>query len=347
MTIDMNISARATFKLLGLITVFVGALLVAYLTRKELVWIGTAFFLAVALNPAVERTSRVMPRRNRLLATLSVFLIVVAVFSFLIGSLTPPLVSQTAQLGKNLPGYTDALVHGHSLVSQQIRDWNLVDRIRESQSQLLSYASSAGGSFFSIVKGFFSSFAAGITVLGLTFFMLLEGPGWIETFWKMVPAKHRSHGRALADKMYGAVTGYVTGNVLTSLLAATLTALALAIIGVPFAIPLGILVGLFDFLPLVGATIGATVVVLVSLFTSVWAALVMLVFFIIYQQLENHLLQPIVYGKTVQMSPLSVLISVLIGAGIGGILGALVAIPIGASVQIVLRDLADIHLVAD
>jgi len=334
----MNIPAREVIKILSITAAFIGVLLVAYLVRRELVWVGTAFFLAVALNPAVDRLKRYMPRKSRLLATSSVFLILLGALIFLVAALTPPLVAQSEQLGSHLPQYIDELAHGHSAISGWVHDLNLAEQVRRAQDQLLQYASTAGGSFFMFLKGIFSSFAAGLTVLGLTFFMLLEGPRWVGRFWRVVPLDKRNHGQELAHQMYNAVTGYVTGNLLTSLLAAVTTSVALTIIGVPFAIPLGLLVGLLDLLPLVGATLGAIVVIVVSLFTSLTAAIIMLVFFAIYQQLENHVLQPVVYGRTIKMSPLLVLVSVLIGAGLGGILGALVAIPIAASLQILVRD---------
>lgn len=342
----MNIPAREVIKVLSIASAFVLLLLVAYLVRRELVWIGTAFFLAIAVNPAVERLARVMPKHKRGPAIALVFAVGVGVLLFVAIALVPPLVTQSEQLAGNLPHYAGQLEHGNSWISQQIRGLDLQHLARTSQDQLGHYVSSAGGSVFAILRGVFSSFAAGVTILGLMVFMLLEGPGWLERFWRLVPDKNRPHLQRLASQMYEAVAGYVTGNLLTSLLAAVLVAIMLTIVRVPFAIPLGILVGLFDLLPLVGATIGAVLVVVVALFTSATAAIVMLIFFVVYQQLENHFLQPVVYGRTVQMSPLTVLISVLIGAQLGGIIGAIVAIPVGASVQILVRDFTNRRLQA-
>ncbi len=336
----MNISARSVLKVLTLILLFSIGVMAAYTARRELIWIATAFFIAVALNPAVDYISRFMPKRSRGLAAGSVFLVVILLFAFLLTALVPPLVKQSDQLIRNFPRYTDQVVNGNSFVSQKVRDYKLVDRVKQSQDQIVHYASSAGGSFIGIVGGIFSSFAAGLTIFILSLFMLLEGPSWVSSFWKSVPASRRKHAQTLAGQMYDAVTGYVTGNLLTSLLAIILTASTLAIIRVPYAIPLGIIVGLFDLLPLVGATIGAVIVVLAALFVSPASAIIMVIFFTIYQQIENHILQPLIYGRTVQMSPLLVLVSVLIGAGVGGILGAIVAVPVGASVQILVRDLA-------
>lgn len=340
----MNISSHLIFKVLGLTALFAGILLAAYHIRIQLVWIGTAFFLSVALNPLVEYLKKFV--HSRALAVLSVFLLAGSLLAFLVVALVPPLVHQTEQLIINLPRYTDELVNGQSAVSEQIRNYHLVDRIKNSQTELLQYASTAGGSFFSIVSRMFASVAAGLTILVLTIFMLLEGPHWVAAFWRLIPEKRRAHGRDLANQMYKAVAGYVAGYMLMSVFAATITIILLTILGVPYAVPLGILVGIFDWLPLVGATIGATVVVIAALFTSTTAGLVMLSFFLIYQQVENHILQPLVQGRTVKMSPLLVLISVLIGIGLGGLLGAIVAIPVGASIQILARDIATRRLIS-
>jgi predicted PurR-regulated permease PerM len=259
--------------------------------------------------------------------------------------LVPPLVHQTEQLAQNAPRYTEELVNGPSFVSEQIRTYHLVDRVKDSQSEILKYATNASGSFFSVVTQLFASAAAAVTILVLTIFMLLESPHWSKTFWSIVPEKKRAHAQVLANQMYKAVTGYVTGYLLMSALAASITAILLTILGVPYAVPLGIVVGIFDWLPLVGASIGAAVVVIAAAFNSSTAGFVMLCFFLIYQQIENHILQPIVQGRTVKMSPLLVLISVLIGIGMGGILGAIVAIPVGASVQILARDFVQRRLI--
>jgi len=332
----MNISSRGILKILGVTAVFVGLLSLAYLVRLQLIWIGTAFFLSIALNPLVETFRKVV--KSRALAVTSVFLLGAGILTFLLAALVPPLVHQTQQLVENSPRYTDELVNGSSVVSEQIRAYHLVDRVKSSQSEILKYASSASGSFFSILTQLFASLAAGLTILVLTIFMLLEGPHWSTTFWGLVPEKRRAHAHELANQMYKAVTGYVTGYLMMSALAATITAVLLTIMNVPYAVPLGIVVGIFDWLPIVGASIGASLVVVAALFSSVSAGFVMLCFFLVYQQVENHILQPIVQGRTVKMSPLLVLISVLIGIGLGGILGAIVAIPVGASVQILARD---------
>ena len=342
----MEITTRTIFRVLFVTAIFVGGIQFIGLALHPLIWIGTAFFLAVALNPSVERVTHFMPKKSRGLSTTVVFLGMVLLIGFLLISFIPPLVSQTQDLSRNLPSLTDNLINGHSFVSDLIQRFGLVDKVRASQSQLGGTLTSAGGSFYDVIKSIFSSIAAGVTVFVLTVFMILEGPYWINMAWKLVPMSKQKNYKKLVHEMYEAVSGYVTGNLATSLIAAILTALILSIVNVPYAIPLGVLVGLIDLIPLVGASIAALVVVLVAFFAgSLTAGFVMIIFFIIYQQIENHVLQPLIYGRTVDISPLTVLIAILIGADIGGLLGALVAIPIAASVSIVFKDYASRKLV--
>jgi len=130
----------------------------------------------------------------------------------------------------------------------------------------------------------------------------------------------------------------VTGNLLISLIAGSLTTVVLLIMGVPYAVALGLIVAILDLIPLAGATMAAILIGIVAFLHSVPAGIVVIVFFILYQQVENHLLQPVIYGRTVQLSPLTVLISILVGAELAGIIGALAAIPVAGSIQVVVND---------
>jgi len=148
----------------------------------------------------------------------------------------------------------------------------------------------------------------------------------------------RERWRSVGHDIYRAVGGYVTGNLLISLIAGVSTAIVLLIMGVPYSVALGLIVGILDLIPLAGATLAAIIVGAVAFLHSIPAGIIVIVFFVVYQQIENHILQPVVYGRTVQLSPLVVLISVLIGAELAGVLGALAAIPVAGSLQVVFVD---------
>jgi len=168
--------------------------------------------------------------------------------------------------------------------------------------------------------------------------MLLDGPRLVDRFYNFLPETARPRWQRVGNEIYRTVGGYVTGNLLISLIAGTLTTVVLLIMGVPYAVALGLIVAVLDLIPLAGATIAAILIGIVAFLHSVPAGIVVVVFFILYQQLENHLLQPVIYGRTVQLSPLAVLISILVGAELAGIIGALAAIPVAGSIQVVVND---------
>ena len=177
---------------------------------------------------------------------------------------------------------------------------------------------------------------ATVTITFMTLFMLLEGPVWMERFYGLLPKRSQDRWRGLGHQIYRTVGGYVSGNLLISVIAGASSTLVLLLFGVPYAVALGLLVAILDLIPLAGATIAAIIVVTVGFIHTVPAGIVLLVFFVAYQQIENHIIQPVVYSRTVQLSPLAVLISVLIGAQLAGVLGALAAIPVAGTLQVLL-----------
>jgi predicted PurR-regulated permease PerM len=172
----------------------------------------------------------------------------------------------------------------------------------------------------------------------MTFFMLLEGVAWRDRFIALLPGHVQPRARRMTQEIAKTIGGYVSGNLLISLIAGFFTTIVLLAVGVPFALALGLLVAILDLIPLAGATLAAIIVTLVALTHSLTAAIVVFAFFVVYQQLENHLLQPIVYGRTVKLSPLAILVSVLIGAEVAGVIGALGAIPVAGTIQILISD---------
>ncbi len=287
-----DISNRTIVRILAIATAFTAVIYFGLTLHRVLTWIGVAFFLAVAINPAVEFFAKWMPRKSRGLAAGIVFVLILGLFGTIFVTLVPPMVSQTQSLAKKVPDFSASLQNSNLPIADLARKYNLVDQIRVNEARISSGVANLGGSAFEVARGLLDSLVAILTTLVITFFMVVEGPAWIKLFASMQPEGRLKHREELAVQMYHAVTGWVTGNLLTSLIAAVVVALTLFVIGIPYSIPLGLLVGLFDLLPLIGATLGAVVVLIVCLFSSVSAALIMLVFFLIYQQVENHVLQP-------------------------------------------------------
>jgi predicted PurR-regulated permease PerM len=171
--------------------------------------------------------------------------------------------------------------------------------------------------------------------------MLLQAPHIISSFLTLLSPKHAVQVRRIGEDCARAVTGYMAGNLVISVIAGISTWLFLTIVGVPFAGVLGLWVGFADLLPLVGATIGAIPTIAIAFLDSSGAGIAMLIFYIVYQQIENHLLQPVVMSRTVNLNPLLVLLSVLVGVELAGFVGALLAIPGAGVIQVVVRDLWD------
>jgi predicted PurR-regulated permease PerM len=330
---------RAILVVIGIVLATAAALWLVWLTKGVLLWILIAAFLATALNPAVDWLHRHAVKR-RGLAVAFVFLTALAVIAGIGATLVPTLVDEVNDFSKAVPDYVDDLTKGEGPLGFLERDYQIVERIRDAIETsgvggVLGLSSTAVG----VAKGVVTAVIAILTIAFLTLFMLLEGPAWVERIYGIVPARHETRVRRIGAEVYRAIGGYVAGNLAISLIAGTATAIVLSILGVPFAFALALVVALLDLVPLAGATIAAAGVTTVAFLDSTTSGIVCLIFFLAYQQFENHVLQPVVYGKTVRLSPLAVLVAVLIGAELAGVVGALGAIPAAAAIQVVLREL--------
>lgn len=333
---DINqISNKTILRILGLITLFVGVIWLAFLLQRQITWVIIAIFFTLALNPVVEFVRKFMPKKSRTLASALVVFGSFAVGIGVVAAFIPSLVHQTSGLIDNIPKTVETVSNSNTPVSHLMQRYDVAQYIDKNQDKIVSSLSSAGQPVLNGLKAALSSLVGLLTVLSLTYFMLAEGADWVAMLGRSRYGKKVKEVEPVLADMYGAVSGYVAGNLATSLLAGVSATIMLAILGVPYAVPLGIIVGLFDLLPLVGALIAAIVVLFFCLFQSLATTAIMLVFFLIYQQVENQVLQPMVYSKTVQISPLIVFLAALTGASLAGLVGALIAIPIAASVKII------------
>lgn len=351
MTIKVTVSNKTIVRIMAVVLSFVIGLTFLYVTRQALVLIAVAFFLALALNPPVSNIAKRLPSGSRGLATAISYLAVLAVLAMLAYAVIPPLIRESRNLIDKLPVYIEDLKTDDNFIANTAQNLGIVDDLSSAQEEITEKLSEAGGPFLGFLQRLSSSAVAILTILVLTFFMLVEGPRWMGYLWELHPKEYRKRRQELAGKMYRVVTGYVNGQLLIASIAAfstliILTVLRLFDINIPFPIPLAALVGLFGLIPLIGATIGSVVVIIVALFESVAAAIIMLVFFIIYQQIENNAIQPIIQAKTVDMSPLMILIVAIIGVTLAGLLGAVLAIPVAASLKILLNDYIERHHLA-
>lgn len=331
---------RTILAVLGIILAAWALLQVLLITRQVLTWILVAVFFAIALNPAVDWLQEHGIRRRGYAVALT-SLAVAGVITLIGWLVIPPLVDQVNEFANKVPDYVDDLTKGKGRFGFLETEYHITDRIREAvQEGGASKVFGLSGTAIAITKSVLTMVAAVITIIALTYFMLLEGPMWLKRFYSLFSEKTATRLEGIFGNIGTVVGGYVTGNLLISMIAGLSSGLVLWIMDVPFALALGLLVALLDLVPLVGATFAAIIVTTVAFVStdSVWSGIVVLIFFVVYQQVENHLLQPLVYGRTVQLSPLVVLIAVLIGASLAGVLGALGAIPIAGALQVLVLD---------
>jgi predicted PurR-regulated permease PerM len=334
----VRLRLRTALSLLLTIIAVAVVLEVIWIARHVLTWVIISLFLALALNPAVEWLQAHGFKRRGAAAAIAYLLALVAIVG--IGfTFVPTLVHQVNEFVQKLPDYAHDITHGRGRLGFLETKYHIQERIEAAvrkggASKVLGFS----GVAISVAKSVVSIVVATITILFMTYFMLLEGPSWVERFYRLLPEESQSRWRKVGDDIYRTVGGYVTGNLLISLIAGGLTTIVLLILGVPYAVALGLIVAILDLIPLAGATIAAILIGIVAFLHSIPAGIIVIVFFIVYQQVENHVLQPVVYGRTVELSPLAVLISILIGAELAGILGALAAIPVAGSIQVLVND---------
>src|SRR3954451_6170086 len=329
-----------TVLLLLAIVISVAVLLeVIWIARHVLTWIAISLFLALALNPAVEWLQRRRGLKRRGAAAAIAYLLALGVFVAIGYTFVPTLVHQVNDFVNKLPDYAHDVTHGRGRLGFLETKYHIQERTQQAISNGgATKVLGLSGVALSVAKSVISIVVSTVTILFMTYFMLLEGPNWVERLFSLLPERSRPRWHKVAHDIYRTAGGYVTGNLLISLIAGTLTTIVLLVLGVPYAVALGLIVAILDLIPLAGATIAAILIGIVAFIDSIPAGIIVIVFFIVYQQVENHVLQPIVYGRTVQLSPLVVLISILIGAELAGIIGALGAIPVAGSIQVVVND---------
>lgn len=340
-TVEITISNRTIVRVLVL--VFGSVLLLAAISRAShpLTLIFMAFFLSLALNAPVHWIAQHLPGRkrgSRTLATGVSFLIVIGLLLTFIISLVPPLVRQTASFIDAAPELVQDLRDENSGIGSFIQRNNLEGQIDKLSGQVSGWAGSLTSSAVGTAGRITGSIVSVLTVLVLTYMMLIEGPSWLRFSRRLLPEDKQAYANRLARDMYRVVRGYVNGQVLLAAIAAILIAPPLFILGVNYPIALMVVVFICGLIPMVGHSIGAVIVSTVALFTSPWAALIILGYYIVYQQIENYAVQPRVQANSTDMSPLLVFVSVIIGASFSGLLGALVAIPIAGCLRILVID---------
>ena len=335
-----RVPVRSILATIGLVLATVALLWVLIEVRQVLTWIVVAAFFAVALTPLVDRVQRRLVRR-RSLATLLVFLVVLLALAGLVAAFAVPLAKEGTQLAGQAPQLVEDARSGRGPVGSLLDRTNALQYVQQHQAQIRSFASGLTTPAAGVLRGVATGVAGALTIFVLAYLMVLEAPKIVDSTVALLPAERQHRVRRVGADCARSITGYISGNLLISIICGILTYAALKIAGVPFAGLISLFVAIADLIPLVGATLGAIVAVVAAFVHSVPAGIAIVIFFVVYQQLENHLLQPLILSRTVDLNPLTVLVAILVAVELAGILGALLAIPIAGMAQVILRDLWD------
>jgi predicted PurR-regulated permease PerM len=325
------------------VAVVVGAILLLFLiqeTARVIAWLVVASFFALVLAPAVDRVEQAIHVRRGLATSIVFFAGLILVVAMLTAFIVP-IVSQVDHFVDGLPQYIEDAKRGEGAVGDLINRYDLDERVQENQDRIQKALTGAGTPALRAVRGVFSTLLALLTILVMTFLLLLRGPKLCRAALIVIAERHRERVRLVAADAAKAVSGYMLGNFLISIIAGSATYVLLRILGVPYPEVIALFVAFADLIPLVGATLGAVPTVGLSFVHSTTAGIAALVFYVVYQQLENHILQPAVMSRTVDVNPLTVLLSVLVGVELFGFLGALLAIPAAGILQVVARNVID------
>lgn len=339
--VSLTISTETFVRLVILVVGTVILLIVLHKAAHSLLLIFLAFFLALALNAPVHWLSAHLPKRwhgSRSLATALSFLIVVVLLGAFIASLVPPLVRQTQSFVEAAPHLVQDFRTQNGEVGRLIRRYHLEGQVTSVSNQLSDRLKNVGGTAFSTAQRVGSSVFSLLTILVLTYMMLVEGPRWLDFAREVVPDKRQLLADRVSGDMYRVIKGYVNGQVILAALAAVLIMPAVLILHISYPAAIFVIIFVCGLIPMVGHTIGAIIVTTVALFHSVGAAAIILAYYITYQQIENYVVQPRIQSNTTNMSPLLVFISLVIGLSFGGLIGGLVAIPIGGCLRILFLE---------
>ncbi len=322
----------------------------AYNARVALIIVGASLFLALALNGPVSQIAKRLPGKSRVGATAIAYVAIVLLLGAIVFLVIPPVIQQTAKFAQTLPTFVDTATKSWDGLRGVIDQYNLQPQVDSAVNSVkdsaAGWASNVGKSVVtgigSIVTFLFSLFL----VLVLTFLMLIEGPGWMKQMWSMYANKKRmeTHKRVLG-RIYGVIQGYITGQLTVSTIGATLAGFTIFVLSLIFpalpanlAMPAVAVTFTLSLIPMFGSTIGAGIILILLAFSSLPAAIVYLIYFIVYQQIENNFIAPHIQARKNELSALAVLVAITVGLYMFGIVGGIIAIPIAGTIRVLIDE---------
>lgn len=349
MKVKVDIDTKVFIRLVLVVLGFGLAILAIYKSRGALTLVAISLFLALALNPPVSKIARQLPSNSRVGATAIAYLVVLMLLGGFLVLVVPPVIEQSAKFANTVPDLIDDAYSNRYIFDDFIQRYDLEETVDNAvegaKAQAASVATNLGNTLVSGFGSLLGGLANLLFILVLTFLMLIEGPAWLAKAWGLYDDNERlERHRTLVHRMYRIVTGFVNGQLAVAAIAAVASLIVLltlsVTIGLPanLAVPLAAIIFIFSMIPMIGATIGAVLVGLVLLFNSPMAALVFIIYFVIYQQIENNFISPTIQSKSVEISALIILIAILIGIHVGGLLGGVIAIPVAGCLRVLFLD---------
>ena len=349
MKVKIEIDTKTFVRFWLVVIGFILAGFAIYSASTALIIICASLFFAIALSPPVNRLSKVLPSKSRVLSTALSYVAVIAMLGAFVFLAVPPIVEQTVKFAQTVPGLIDNASQQYSVVDNFVKQNNLKPEVDKATASLKNsttqYATNVGSAFFAIIGSFLSLMISGILILVLTFLMLVEGPTWLKLLWGVYNDQDRmeSHKNIL-NRMYNVVKGYVVGQLSVSsiagITAGTVVFLLSMTMGIPknLIIPSMAIIFVMSLVPMFGAVVGAVLVSFLLALNNWTAALIFLAFYIVYQQIEANFISPKIQSKQLDLSPLAILIAVTIGLYLFGLIGGVISIPIAGCVKVLVED---------
>lgn len=350
MKVRIEIDTKTFIRFWLVVIGFISVIWMMFLAQTGLIIIGTGLFLALALSAPVSAIRRRIPGLSRGLATATAFTAVVLFLLMFIILVIPPIIDQTLKIVERVPEIVETLAGRSDNVEAVIEKYSLQPEIDKAvlniREQATSWFAGLGAGIFAGIGSLFGLFAALFLTLVLAFLILVEGPTWLQRLWNLYKDEERmeTHQR-IVGRMHHAVSGYVTGQLTVSGIGALATGFVVFLLGLVFpgvdtnlALPAIAIGFLFSLIPMFGSTIAGIIIGALLIISSLPATIIFVIFFVIYQQVENNLISPAIQSKYLQLSPLAVLVAVTIGIYMFGIVGGIISIPIAGVIKVLVEE---------
>lgn len=352
MNVKIEIDTKTFVRFWLVVIGFVAAAFIIYSARTALIIIGLAIFLAIALSMPVNKLVKLLPSKSRVLSTALAYVAVVATLCAFIFLAVPPIVQQTSKIIDTVPALLDSASNQYKGISEFVDKYDLrpqfdsaIDSLKGSATD---FATNLGTNIINGIGSVFSVVVSSILILVLAFLMLVEGPVWLDRLWSAYDnqARMESNQKTLS-KMYNVVTHYVAGQLSVATIAGIVSGLAIFILSILFNIPMNLAIPaatimlIFSMIPMFGSSIGLAILSIVLALNDIKAAVIFLVFYLIYQQIEGNIISPKIQSKKIELSALAILISVTIGIYLFGLAGGIISIPVAGCVRVLVDDYSE------